>query len=159
MAKVSEVVRNSLSLLIVAGAEEPIEPVDSQLIIEELNDMMTEWDGTGISTGYTKVDSLDDTMTVADSILSAVKSNLAVRGAPHWLGNAEIPQLVIKKAADTFSALLLQTIDAPSMIFPATLPIGSAQTCNASSEYFPGEKTDELLTEEGGSLILNDTAE
>jgi hypothetical protein len=139
MAKSQEIVEQSMSLLVVAGAEEPIESVDAQLVLSTMNDMMAEWGETGIVTGYTIVNSLDDPVTVQDSQLAAIKYNLAVRIAPHYITTGADLSAVFATAETTFDNLLLQTISAPKAIFPNTLPMGTAQTCDNGSVFFPGE--------------------
>lgn len=155
--KASEIVEDSLTDIIVAGAEAPIEAVDARLAIRYLNDMVFQWDASGITTGFTKVSDLGDTITVPDGIIRTVKSNLSVELLSAF--NKAIPQSLALKAQDSFNNMLIQLVNLPHAAFPGTLPLGAGNECITRRRFFPDPDDAQTLTEQSGSILLEDDTE
>lgn len=154
MATIGSVLENALSKVLTQSKDIPFESVDIQASLEELNDMMTDLDATGLPTGYTVSDNVGETITVKDSYLSSIKALLVPRLADIF--KRPLTAMQAAAATNAMDSLALQIVKTPKLIFPNTLPIGMGQSCSDSSNFFPGETGDELLTEENGSLLLED---
>lgn len=64
MATAEQFISKAYSLILVRQKDAGLEPDEYQDGIETLNDMMSEWDGGGLSLGYTFVDNLNDEVTI-----------------------------------------------------------------------------------------------
>jgi hypothetical protein len=145
MATASKVVTRVLEYILVQASEQPVQAADLNAGIDALNDMMTEWNASGIALGYTVVDDAGDVLTVSDSALGAIKYNLAMRLAPEF---DAIPSQFLASAADnSFTNLLNSTIAVEPSSFPSTLPIGSGNECINYQRFYP-ESDGELLNED-----------
>ena len=158
MAKAGQVVNRALSLILVQPDEAAIQPSESKAAIEVLNDMMAEWDMNGISIGYSVVTSLSNDLTVPDYALAAMKSNLAVRLAPEFDGNAS--GLLVTLADRQHSALLNATLTIGPSPMPCTVPVGSGNSGNWGSQgnwnrFYPCSDA-EILGENGGTILLEE---
>lgn len=158
MATAADVINSALGKISVRASEQPIEASELADSMDELNDMMSEWAGSGLPTGFTRVSKANDPITVQDSFLAAIKNNLAIRIATLFQ-DAPITQALAASADSSFQALMLQivTVDAPS--FPNTLPLGSGNTCGddgIGGRFFPGVQDGELILEQDGSILLED---
>jgi len=159
MAKASEFVRTVLLKLVQTGAEQPIEQVDAQDVLEAMNDMMAEWEGVGISLGYTEVSSLGDEVTVPDSTKRAIKSNLAVYVADQF--GKQVDASTILSARETWNNIVNQYITINAATFSGTLPTGAGNNCgdNFNSRFFPGDVDGTLTRETGGAILTEEDTE
>lgn len=155
MAKAAEVVNRALSLILIQPSEAPIQADDAATALETLNDMMAEWDGEGLSVGYSRASSLSDDITVPDYALAAMKYNLALRLAPEY--EVEASASLQGNAGRSYRSLTNIVINVPQAEYPCTMPVGSGNTGDSvySERFYPCPES-ELLTETGGSILLED---
>lgn len=153
MATAGEVVNRALSLILVQPSESAIQPDEAASAIEVLNDMMAEWDGLGVSVGYTVASNLSTDITVPPYALHAIKTNLALRLAPEFEGNAS--QLLAVQADQAYKKLATIVINVEPSEYPCTLPMGSGNTGDDrwDTQFYPCAD-DEALTETGGTILL-----
>lgn len=120
------------------AAEVPMEAADIQLGLRKLNDMLAEWNGSGIKLGASPVELPADTVRIPRGAVAAVKLNLAGRLAVPFK-QPITPELAAAIRASTQSLLrmLVKPIDVQ---FPSTMPSGSGNSCDAfDDDTFLGE--------------------
>jgi hypothetical protein len=123
----------------VKTAEIPLEAVDFQVILSELNDMLSEWADSNITPTFNEVSNSTDTVNIERDAVGAVKSNLAVRVAPIF-GRMVTPALA-ESASTTRRRLLANVVNIRPVAFPDTLPIGSGNECfDNSARFFDANK-------------------
>lgn len=156
--KTHEVVIDALETLIVQAEEAPIEQSEAAAAIRILNDMMLMWEAVGIYLGYTVVNDMADYITVPDGAIMGIKANLAIQLAPKY--NVTPDALMIKNAADGYSAIIDISTELASSEYPSTLPQGSGNTYPGylDNTFYPDQQ-ETILTETGGSVALEDDTE
>lgn len=158
METAQSIINDALQEIIVLAAEQPIQPTDFQTARRYLNRMMASLDAQGISLGYTNVTEPTDLVTVPDGALEGVVFNLAKR----LLATYDLPLTpeLDRNAREGLKAMRNIAVDVEPSIFPCTLPIGSGNEHDQTFDqyhFYPCEE-DEVLTEQGGSILLeNDT--
>jgi len=155
MATAESVISRALSLILVRQSESPLQPDEFQDGIDTMNDMLTQWDGAGLSLGYTIVTSLSDEVTVAPFALLAIKQNLAIQLAPEFGGNVD--QILFTNAADSLKQLRQAVIKPIPSRFPCTLPTGSGNDTGddfSNRKFFHGCEDNGILTEQDGNILL-----
>ena len=152
METAKTVINDSLQEILVQASEQPIQPVDFQTARRYLNRMMATTPYNGL--GFTVITTPDDLVTVPMGALEGVIFNLAKR----LLSSYDMPLTAELnescKAGLKEIRRLAITIQPTRM--PSTLPIGSGnEGDNLYNNYhfYPGVD-DELVTEQGGSIIL-----
>ena len=149
-----ELFGDSLQAILVQASEQPIQPVDFQTAKRYANRMMATFAATGISLGYTNIVNPTDLVTIPDGAIEGLLFNLAIRLLPTY----DFPLTAdlannAKEGKDAMRKLAITII--PSK-HPCTLPIGSGNEGESTfntDRFFPCPEA-ELLTEEGGSILL-----
>jgi len=101
--------------------------------IETMNDMLSEWEASGIVLGFSPIADSADTVRVPRSTENAIKANLAGRMASDYSKQLS-PALVAEISASTDN--MLRIISKPLEVeFPDTLPLGSGNHC-ADNTYW-----------------------
>jgi hypothetical protein len=154
METAQSIINDALQAILVQASEQPIQAVDFQTARKYLNRMMATFDAEGISLGYTVINLPTDLVTIPDGAIEGVIFNLAVRLLPTYdmplTNELKINARESKAAMRNLAVVILPTS------FPCTLPIGSGnEGCNnfGSDHFYPCDE-DELLTESGGSILL-----
>jgi hypothetical protein len=104
-----------------------------------------------LALGYTIVTSPSDEVTIPDSALMMVYTNLAIVMAPEF--GAVVTPALAEMARTSMNAVRTATLPAIITSNPSTLPIGSGNECWTDRRFYPGEHS-ELLTESDGSILL-----
>lgn len=156
--KTHEIVIDALETLIVQASEAPIEQSEAAAAIRTMNDMILMWEAKGIYLGYTVVNDMADLVTVPDGAIFGIKANLAIYLAPKY--NVEPSVLMLKNAADGYSAIVDISTELGSSQYPSTLPQGSGNTYPGylDNTFYP-DLQETILTETGGSIALEDGTE
>lgn len=156
--KTHEVVIDALEILIVQAEEAPIEQSEAAAAIRTLNDMMLMWEAMGIYLGYTVVNDMGDYITVPDGAVLGIKANLAIQLAPKY--DVTPTALMIKNAADGYSAIIDISTELGTSQYPGNLPQGSGNTYPGyvDNTFYP-DLENTILTETGGSVALEDDTE
>jgi hypothetical protein len=150
METATEVINDALQAIVVQASEQPIQTVDFQTARRYLNRMMATVPFVGL--GFTNINLPDDFVTVPDAALEGVIFNLAVK----LLATYDIPLTaeLSQNARDGLKEIRRLTVNVEPTQFSCTLPIGSGNDLyNPVSDFFPCPD-DELLTEQGGSILL-----
>lgn len=152
MATARDVVKAALQYLLKQEAEQPIESADLELCITVLNDMMTSKAGGGINIGFTIIVDADDTVTVSDTYLGYVKTQLALASAPMF---DIIPNVFLTTLAAGFEDdLLVTVIGKVNVEYSDTLPTGAGNDQYYSRRFFRNSDAS-ILTENDGNIILD----
>ncbi len=155
MATVAQVVRASLSRILVQPSEAEVEASEAQDFIFSMNNYMLALDAEGIRLGYTEVSDLGDTITIPTGALRGLIANMAIEVAPDYDGT--VSEGLRKAAREGMIAMeqLGQTVGATP--YPPTLPIGSGNEGDFNLvngyHYYP-DLEQQILAETTGSISL-----
>ena len=152
METAQSIINDALQEILVQASEQPIESVDFQTAKRYLNRMMNTVPFVGL--GYTTVINPSDEVTIPDAALEGVIFNLAKR----LLSTYDMPltselALSAKDGLNEIRRLTVKVLPTPH---PCTLPIGSGneQENTFNNQHFYNCPSDEVLTEQGGSILL-----
>lgn len=158
MATAKEVITDALEDILVTESEAPIEQDEALAAIRYLNDLMTGLDARGMALGFTKVDSLDDLVTVPDGALMGIKAQLSINLAPKFRAN--ISGELVQRARDGMKAISNLAVAGGELQYPSTLPRGSGNTnYDGYQDKFYTDRQRGVLTETGGSIALEEDTE
>lgn len=145
----SVVIRDILGEILVAGAEQPIEGVDSSLVIRTMNRFMSSLAASGISLGYTKINNPSEEVTVPDGALDGIIYNVALKLSSSY--DIPISPMLQQSAADGMKAMRHIAVKVEPARYPYTLPIGSGNEWDYGYDYrFYPPPPDEASEEEVG---------
>jgi len=154
METAEAIINDALQEILVQASEQPIQAVDFQTARRYLNRMMSSWDASGLTLGYTTITNPSDLVTIPDGAVEGVIYNLAKRLLVTY-DMPLTPELDLN-AREGLKAIrnLAVTIDASA--YPCTLPVGSGNEQDTSyrNDHFYDCPDDELLTEQGDSILL-----
>ena len=154
METANSIVTSALEEIQEAANEQPIETVDFNRGALYLNRMMAALDVDGISLGYTVVTTAASPITVAAGAIEGMVFNLALRLAPTY--DIPISQDLRINAANGLKSMRKIAFVMPKTQLPCTLPIGSGNEGYSSNNKFYPCPDSELLTEQNGSILLED---
>lgn len=152
MATVEQIAKASLQRIIVQGSESPLNPDDYQDFIFALNNYMTDLDAQGVALGYTVVNDLSDQVTIPVGALRGVIANMAIEVAPDY-GGFVSPELALQ-AQQGMNAMRRLGKSSPRTQYPSTLPRGSGNYYEYSTNPFYPDLEAEILAEVSGSIAL-----
>ena len=141
MTTVSQIINGAAEHIGVKTAEIPLQPDDFQVILDNLNDMLTEWSDLGLTPAFQEVSNGTDVVSIERNAVSAVKSNLAMLIAPSF--QKVITQGLALIAGNTLSKLETSVVHIGQVAYPDTLPTGSGNGCPDSfrdDRFFPSNK-------------------
>ena len=152
MATVEQIAKASLQRILVQGSESTLNPDDYQDFIFALNNYMTALDAEGIALGYTVVDDLSDQVTIPVGALRGVIANMAIEVAPDYGG--VVTDALVVQAQQGMIAMRRLGKSSPQTQFPSTLPRGSGNYYEYSTNPFYPDLEAEILAEVSGSIAL-----
>ena len=156
METAQSVINDALQEILVQQSEQPIEAVDFQTSKRYLNRMMATTPYNGL--GYTVVVNPEDLVTIPDGALEGVIFNLAKR----LLATYDMPLTaeLMQSARAGLQEIRRIAVTVLPAFHPCTLPLGSGneQENTFNTDKFYGCPDDELLTERGGSILLEDNS-
>lgn len=143
MTTMRVIVEDAFEEIGVKTAEVELTGDELQSGIRRCNDMLTEWNDTGIIVGYNEVLNGDDTVNIERNAIGAVKYSLALRLAPSF--QKPITTALVTIANSTLEALMASSSDLSNIAYPDTLPLGSGNQCGSNDtnqRFFPNNKMD-----------------
>jgi hypothetical protein len=143
MTTAIQIVDSAAQKLGVKTAETALEAEDSQVIFDEMNDMLSDWSDSGLTPAFVEVFDLGDDVQIDRNAVGAVKSNLALRCAPIF--SRSVPQSLALDADTTRTRLLASVVKIGTVAFPDTLPRGSGNGCSdtfVNDRFFAQNKTE-----------------
>jgi len=148
----------ALGELAIQGYEFDIRPEELASAVRRLDTLMATWESKGIQLGYAFPASLDesdpDTLSgVPDYAVEAVYLNLAIRLAPGY--GKQVSPDTKKAAGEAYMQLLWSAASPLQQPQPNTLPRGAGNKpwTIQRQPFLPGESTDQLPAECGGSSL------
>ena len=152
METAQNIINDALQEILVQASEQPIESVDFQTAKRYLNRMMNTVPFVGL--GYTTVTLPSDLVIIPDAALEGVIFNLAKR----LLSAYDMPLTteLAMNAKEGLNEIRRLTVHVLPTAHPCTLPIGSGneQENTFNNQHFYNCPSDEVLTEQGGSILL-----
>ena len=108
--------------------------------LEKMNDMLTAWE-LSLKLGFSPLSDAANKLRVPRNAIGAIKAHLAILIAP-GMGKA-VPDALAVMARRMYNDLLIANIDL-EVAFPSTLPMGSGNTTQSSSDadFFPENTPD-----------------
>ena len=82
--KAGDVINDILLDLVVLGSDATMDPSETASTIRYINRFMTMIAAQGINLGFTKITSVDDTVTIADGAIIGLIKNVAKLIAPQF---------------------------------------------------------------------------
>lgn len=149
----AELITDSLTKILVAARERPIQDGQMSEAIRYLNRMMAGFDARGIALGYTIIENEADEITVPIGALEGICANLSIRLAPIY--NMRISQGLALEARDGMKAMLDIAVTSEPTCAPSILPVGSGNERygHHHNTFFHGKEA-EILKEINGSILL-----
>ncbi len=153
METAGDIIKDALQEIAVHGAELSLNPADAQSGIRYLNRMMASFDASGISLGYTEVNSLGDVVTVPAGAISGMVSQLAINLFAQYSQGEPIPADLIARSIRDKDAMRALSVRIIPTQYPSTLPRGSGNHDNTGYDYnFYPEPKEKILTESTGAI-------
>ncbi len=154
METAESVVTDILQEILVQASEQPIEAVNFQFVVRYMNRYMAQLAVT-IPLGYTTVKNPSDLITIPDGAINGLIFNVALKVLNSF--DIDVGPTLATNANDGLFAMRKLSRNLVSTKHPSTLPIGSGNECNNDSQrFYSGEETT-ILTEQNGSILLEDT--
>ncbi|MEE8207802.1 MAG: packaged DNA stabilization gp4 family protein [Nitrosomonadaceae bacterium] len=142
MASGADMVNGALRLIGVKPSDATVTGQEMLDGIEVLNDMLIEFENSGITLGFSPIADPADTIRVPRGTESAIKGNLAGRLAPEY-GKQITPTLAvaISTATDSMLRIVSKPIDTK---LPDSLPLGSGNQCTdfEDQRFFPENESE-----------------
>ena len=143
MASGADIVNGAYSNLGLSPSDSAITGSEMTDAIEIMNDMLIEWENSGIMLGFSPIATPADVISVPRGAETAIKSNLAGRLAPS-LSKQISPTLaaVIKASTENLLRMIHKPVDVE---YPDSLPSGSGnQAYNDTTDrnFFPLNNTE-----------------
>ena len=137
MASGADIVNGALRKLGVNPSDSAITGQEMLDGIESLNDMLIEWENSGIVLGFAPIADSADTIRVPRGTEAAIKASLAGRLASDYSKQPSASLMgEISAAFDNMLRIIQKPLDVE---FPDTLPIGSGNQCidiNEDQRFF-----------------------
>ena len=111
----------------VKTAETELEAEDYQEILDEMNDLGTEWADIGLTPAYIEVSNTTDILGLDRNAEGAFKNALAIRIAPTF--ERIVTPALAANAESTLNRLRASELFIGEVAYPDTLPTGSGNDC------------------------------
>lgn len=141
MASGADIVNGALRKLGINPSDSAITGQEMLDGIESLNDMLIEWENSGIVLGFATIADPADAVRIPRGTENAVKANLAGRVASDYSKQLS-PALVAEISASSDNMLRIIS-KAPDVDYPDNLPRGSGNECWSEDKRFYPEVEDE----------------
>lgn len=140
MATALKHIERAFSKAGIKPAEEPLTNSEIEDALDCLNDLLSNWDGTGILKGTDPVMNPSDELAVPRYASWAIKSNLALMIAGEY--GIQISQALAFDAVNSMNSLLSISLDKSPLPYPSTLPRGSGSDWGFGwrRNFYPEEK-------------------
>lgn len=141
MATGADMVNGALRKLGIRPSDSAISPQEMLDGIESLNDMLIEWENSGLLLGFAPIADSGDVVRVPRGTENAVKANLAGRLASDY--SKQISTALAAEIGASSDNMLRIIMDALDVDYPGNLPRGSGNECydtNFGRRFFPKDK-------------------
>lgn len=134
----NDVVTRALQMVGVRAAETPITAAELSDGLDLLNDMLAEWQGSGLKLGYVPISTGTDELDLPEVCNMAVKSNLAIYMHPEY--GKQVNPALAAAATDSYNQMVNALVRIGDVSPPSTLPIGSGNLDYTETNFFPSVK-------------------
>ena len=128
MTTALQIVEGAAVKATIKTAEIDLEAFEFQQILDDMNDMLSEWADIGLTPAFARVSNSTDTVNIDDNAVGAVKESLAIKIAPSF--SKPITQGMVLNANTSRSRLEASQIFIGEVAYPDTLPTGSGNDCS-----------------------------
>jgi hypothetical protein len=136
MATGADIVNGALRKLGVKPSDSAITGQEMLDGIESMNDMLIEWENSGIVMGFAPIADSADTVRVPRGTESTIKAALAGRLASDY--SKQPSASLLGEISASFDNMLRITQKPLNVEFPDTLPSGSGNECtDTDTRFFP----------------------
>tara|TARA_R110002096_G_scaffold136234_1_gene288668 strand:+ start:438 stop:914 length:477 start_codon:yes stop_codon:yes gene_type:complete len=154
METAESVITDILQEILVQSSEQPIEAVNFQFVMRYMNRYMAQLAVTN-PLGYTVVSSPTDLITIPDGAINGLIFNVALKVLNSF--DIQVGPSLYESAKDGLAAIRKISRNLISTKHPSTLPIGSGNECYGNDSFFYPEEESTILTEQNGSILLEDS--
>ena len=137
MATANDLIAKAFTKAGIRAAETALEADEVQDGLDELNNMLAEWQGL-YQLGGSPVADVSDEVRIPRYADSAVIYSLAVRLAPEF--SRPVSPALAATASTAFKNMLNNKVIIGDVDMPSTLPLGTGNECNdgaSDSRFFP----------------------
>ena len=127
MTTAANIVEGAAVKATIKTAEIDLEAFEFQQILDEMNDLLSQWADIGLTPAFTRVTNSTDTVNIDDNAVGAAKDALAVRIAPSF--SKPLTQGMVLNARESRSMLEASQVFIGEVAYPDTLPTGSGNDC------------------------------
>ena len=159
METASSVIKSALQEILVQASEAPIEPSEAQDTLTYMNRYMASLAARGVNLGYTKVTALNDPITIPDGAIEGLVFKVAERIAPQFDKQDVTSGMSFRQnAREALHAMYSIAVQPQPAQYPGILPIGSGNEDDVQAgDHFYPDQTDKILTEQTGSIFLEES--
>lgn len=153
MTTATQVIHDAFQEILVQADEQEYQPAEYQAGLRALNDMLQEWDVSGLSLGFTLITNITQAVTVPASLIGAVKTNLAMRLAPQF--DSDITPGLALSAKNGMRAVRIYAVSTNPTSLPSIMPVGSGNEDEyySTRRFFPAPE-EGVLGEGDGNIEL-----
>lgn len=134
---VQQVADDAMMMILVKGAESPLNGDEMQDFMNALNNWMASMAAVGINLGFTPVSNASDIITVPDGAIDGITSNMAIKMSPQF-GGIVSPELR-EDAKEGYNIIRILGNTMNGTKYPTTLPIGSGNWWQWGPNYYGGD--------------------
>jgi len=138
MTTALQIINGATEKIGVKTAESNLEAGDFQSVLDEMNDMLSEWADSGLTPAFVTVSNSTDTVAIDRNAVGAAKSNLAIRIAPTF--QRVITPSLAQSASDMLSKLETSVVNIGTVAYPDSMPTGSGNDCLTDTRFFDQNK-------------------
>jgi hypothetical protein len=148
------VVTDILQEILVQASEQPVEAVNFHFVVRYMNRFMAELAVT-TPLGYTVITGPTELVTIPDGAMNGLIFNVALLTTTSF----DIPPgpFLVSNAEKGLKAMRKISRNLVSAKHPSTLPIGSGNEYGSDYAKFYSSEGTTILTEQNGSILLEDT--
>jgi len=141
MTTATQIINGAAEEIGVKTAEIALQSEDFQIILDRMNDMLSEWADLGRTPSFVDVSDGADTVSIDRNAVAAAKYNLAIRCASAF--SKIVTPTLSALASDSLKNLQTSVNHIGKVAFPDTLPTGSGNDCPDSfneDRFFPANQ-------------------
>ena len=153
--KALSIIIDAFEDIVVQADESQIEASMARGAVRAINRIMDTLASNGVALGFTKINSMNDEITIPDGALDALVSILAFRLWPKYRSAEPTSSIIINVRAGVKQMYKVGTVVATTQ-YPSTLPVGSGNQSEPNDYIFYPDLESTILSESNGSISLED---
>lgn len=125
--RASYIIIRALTRLGIRAEETSLEPSEMQDGLDLLNDVLSNWEESGLNLGFSPIAGITDEVRIPRGAVAAAIDALAIMAAPEY--SRPISQALIISAKLSYENMLRANVFIGDCDYPSTLPKGSGNEC------------------------------